>query len=136
MVEKIQHAVSGGFDIVTGDEILNAVQGLLRVQQRFTHTDRLDGQWALSPVPDVRDATVARFAAERYRRTVRSLRPMLLDRDEIVLRDSGASDETEDLSNLRAIRTQSDLDDDTSGPEWIMLIHCGLRRPCVMTLPT
>jgi hypothetical protein len=112
-MEKIQHAVSGGFDVVAGDEILNAVQGLLRVQQRYPHTDRLDGQWALSPVPDVRDATVARFAAERYRRTVRSLRPMLLDRDEIVSRDAGAGDDTEDTSGLRAVRTQRDLDDDT-----------------------
>lgn len=112
-MEKIQHAVSGGFDVVGGDEILNAVQGLLRVQQRYSHTDRLDGQWALSPVPDVRDATVARFAAERYRRTVRSLRPMLLDRDEIASRDAGVGDDTEDMSGLRAVRTQRDLDDDT-----------------------
>lgn len=35
-----------------------------------------DGGWQFTPVPDVRDETVGRFAAGRFRRTYRSIRPL------------------------------------------------------------
>ena len=74
---RIQHAVSGGFDASGGEEILDAIQGLVQSQQRYSDERAEDQGWPFMPIPDVRDATVARFAAGRYRRTYRSLRPLL-----------------------------------------------------------
>ena len=71
-MKRIQTAVSGGFDALGGEEILGAIQGLLRTQESHSIDD--DSGWPLAPVPDVRDETVARFAAARYRTTFRSLR--------------------------------------------------------------
>lgn len=108
---RIQGAISGGFDAIGGEEILDAVQGLIRSQQRYS-AQRLDGQgWTFSPVPDVRDATVERFAAARFRSTYRSLRPLLAERvgsDRLL---DGLADE--DVSSLSYVsRTQSELDDE------------------------
>lgn len=72
---RIQSAISGGFDVAGGLEILASVQGLIRTQQRHVGAEK--SAWTSSPVPDVRDATAQRFAAGRFRRTFRSLRPML-----------------------------------------------------------
>ena len=83
-MSRIQSAVSGGFDALGGEEILDAIQGLMRAQEALSLGD--DSGWRLSPVPDVRDETVARFGAARYRTTFRSIRPLL--------QEDGASDET------------------------------------------
>jgi Reverse transcriptase (RNA-dependent DNA polymerase) len=69
---RIQQAISGGFDAASGEDILGSIQGLVTSQQRQS-----DSGWSFTPVPDVRDSTVARFAAARYRKTFRSLRPLL-----------------------------------------------------------
>ena len=58
-MNRIQSAVSGGFDALGGEEILDAIQGLMRAQEALSIGD--DSGWRLSPVPDVRDDTVARF---------------------------------------------------------------------------
>ena len=78
-MNRIQSAVSGGFDALGGEEILDAIQGLMRAQEALSVGD--DSGWRLSPVPDVRDETVARFGAARYRTTFRSIRPLLQDDD-------------------------------------------------------
>ena len=67
-IDRIQSAVSGGFDSLGGEEILDAIQGLMRSQETLSAED--DNGWRLSPVPDVRDETVARFGAARYRTTL------------------------------------------------------------------
>ncbi len=64
-MERIQTAVSGGFDAIGGEEILNAIQGLMRSQQALDREPTGSG-WAFSPLPDVRDETVARFSAARF----------------------------------------------------------------------
>lgn len=74
-MNRIQSAVSGGFDALGGEEILDAIQGLMRAQEALNVLD--ESSWQLSPVPDVRDETVARFGAARYRTTFRSIRPLL-----------------------------------------------------------
>jgi hypothetical protein len=108
---RIQGAVSGGFDAIRGSEILDAVQGLIRSQQRFSELRNEQQGWNLSPLPDVRDATVTRFAAARFRSTYRSLRPLLEDRDFTAPRiDDEAADEDDELRVVH--RTQADLDDD------------------------
>jgi len=108
---RIQHAVSGGFDAIGGEEILDAIQGLVQSQQRYSDERAEDQGWPFMPIPDVRDATVARFAAGRYRRTYRSLRPLLAGREERGGADS-AQDDREGIREFGRGRTQLDLDND------------------------
>jgi hypothetical protein len=110
-MRRIQGAISGGFDAIGGQEILDAVQGLIRSQQRYSEQRTEDQGWSLSPIPDVRDATVARFAANRFRSTYRSLRPLLENALEASVPDEDVADETSPRS-LRVARTQVELDDE------------------------
>ena len=108
-MNRIQLAVSGGFDALRGEEILDAIQGLMRAQEALSVGD--DRGWRLSPVPDVRDDTVSRFGAARYRTTFRSIRPLLQD---------GGTHEGSELgkgntprgARLRVARTRRELDED------------------------
>ena len=77
-MKRIQSAVSGGFDAIAGQEILDAIQGLMRSQRAFSRESKKH-DWQFSPVPDVPDETVARFSAARFRATYRSIRPLLED---------------------------------------------------------
>ena len=109
-MQRIQRAVSGGFDASGGEEILNAVQGLMKAQERYSEHRTREKDWVLAPVADVGDATVARFAAARFRRTYRSLRPLLLNASNA---DSDSSDQKDSNRELwRVARTQQELDDD------------------------
>ncbi len=74
-MKRIQHAVSGGFDAQGGKDILDSIQGLMQSQEVVVNPD--SEHWKFSPLPDVRDATVARFGAGRFRTTFRSVRPLL-----------------------------------------------------------
>ena len=108
-MNRIQSAVSGGFDALGGEEILDAIQGLMRAQEALSVGDA--SGWRFSPVPDVRDETVARFGAARYRVTFRSIRPLLpydneLDESEVA---NGGSPPSE---RLRVARTRRELDED------------------------
>lgn len=81
-MQQIQNAISGGFDSKGGVDVLASILGLLRSQSRFS-AERLDNQsFQFAPVPDVKDDTVARFSAHRYRSTYRSLRLLLFDKVE------------------------------------------------------
>lgn len=108
-MNRIQSAVSGGFDALAGEEILDSIQGLMRTQEALSTGD--DTDWRLSPIPDVRDQTVARFGAARYRVTFRSIRPLLQDDEIIDETEFGLSDSVPD-DRLRVVRTRRDLDDD------------------------
>lgn len=106
-MRRIQSAVSGGFDAIAGEEIVDALQGLMRSQEAASDDE---GGWRLTPVPDVRDETVARFAAFRFRRTFRSIRP-LLERDDG--RGATRPDDVDELVDVRRpTRTQRELDED------------------------
>lgn len=109
-MERIQRAISGGFDALEGVEILASIDGLLKAQKRFSKSRTEGDGWALSPVPDVRDETVARFAAGRFRSTYRSLRP-LLDPDTAVFDRVALLNDVPGLSR-GARKTRGDLDDD------------------------
>lgn len=104
-MSRIQSAVSGGFDALGGEEILDAIQGLMRAQDALSVGD--ESGWRLSPVPDVRDQTVARFGAARYRTTFRSIRPLLRGDEEPVESALGVPG-----GRLREARTQRELDED------------------------
>ena len=110
-MDRIQSAVSGGFDALGGQEILDTIQGLVRAQEVLGGDD--DNGWRFSPVPDVRDEAVARFAAARYRTTFRSIRPLLDDDTphELQVEDGDAWSS----GRLRSARTRSELDDDARG---------------------
>jgi len=110
-MNRIQTEVSGGFDAVGGEDILDAVQGLLRSQQRYSEARATEQGWAFAPVADVRDDTVARFAAARYRTTYRSLRPLLSDGDGTGTPDVG-EEEDDTSAQRRRLRTRAELDDD------------------------
>ncbi len=109
-MSRIQSAVSGGFDAIGGEEVLDAIQGLMRSQEALSLGTEEDG-WALSPLPDVRDETVDRFAAARFRTTYRSIRPLL---DNLAAVDDNGPDKAYpgDAASGRRARTQRELDED------------------------
>jgi len=109
-MRRIQQAISGGFDAIEGGEILDAVRALVRTQQHYSEK-RLQGQgWRLTPIPDVRDDTVARFAAARFRSTFRSLRPLLDSQEDLSAVGGEIDSQPRESNYLR--KTQEDLDDD------------------------
>lgn len=107
-MSRIQSAVSGGFDAIGGEEVIDAIQGLMRSQEALSLGVEEKG-WALSPLPDVRDETVTRFAAARFRTTYRSIRPLL---DDVVAGDSAGPESADDNARGRRARTRRELDDD------------------------
>ena len=112
-MERIQSAVSGGFDAITGVEILEAIKGLMRSQESLSKEDTRIG-WEFSPLPDVRDETVDRFSAGRFRTTYQSIRPLL--EEDRVAEEIGAEDpeiSSADGSDMALRqRTKRDLDND------------------------
>ena len=111
---RIQSAVSGGFDAAGGEEIIDAVQGLVRTQQRYSEREAQNKGGYISPfvsVPDVADGTVSRFAAARFRSTFRSLRP-LLEASGRNLTDGSLDMETDGQALRRMNRNREELDDE------------------------
>lgn len=87
---RIQGAVSGTFDMLHGIDIIGAIEGFFHTQKRYsTEQTPEDGERTglLVGTSDMRDDTAARFAAGKFRRTFRSLRPLLTDD----ITDHGAS---------------------------------------------
>lgn len=110
-MRRIQGAVSGGFDMQGGLNILDSIQGLIRSQSRFSEERTNDQGWELLPVPDVGDSTVARFAAGRYRKTYRSIRPLL--RDDSCYTAYDLTSENEDVGCCSGgPQNQEELDDE------------------------
>ena len=116
-MRRIQNAVSGGFDVAGGEAILEAIRGLMLTQWRHPQSPLDSKEWPLSPVADVPDGTVARFAAGRFRRIYRWLRP-LLEGSESWIEDceegeavEPEAEEAELVAGTRA-RTQVELDDE------------------------
>jgi len=79
-MERIQRSVSGGFDAAGGMDVLAEIESLFRGQDQYGDDNRESRiAWPFMIVPDVRDETVVRFGANRFRTTFRSLRPLLED---------------------------------------------------------
>lgn len=77
---RIQGEVSGTFDMLHGTELIGAIEGFFHTQQRYSSSQspKESGRSGLLVgISDLRDDTAARFAAGKYRRTFRSLRPLL-----------------------------------------------------------
>ena len=109
-MNRIQQTVSGGFDAIGGQDILDAIQGLMRSQEELSRGAGETG-WRFSPLPDVRDDTVARFAAARFRTTYRSIRPLLEDVNATDVLE-GAVNEAPPVSLRHTHRSQRELDED------------------------
>ncbi|WP_282093641.1 RNA-directed DNA polymerase [Epibacterium ulvae] len=90
-MERIQKAISGGFDATGGEEVIQALESLVRTQTNLANVETSYQLNAVRAVPDVKDETVGRFAAGRFRKTFRSLRPLL---DEKVIQDEEDNDDT------------------------------------------
>jgi len=109
-MNRIQSAVSGEFDARGGDEILNAIQGLMRAQEGLSIEE--NSGWRFSPVLDVRDGTVARFGAARFRTTFRSIRPLLQEGREQEGSVAGGDQRRAKKEKLRVVRTRRELDEE------------------------
>lgn len=110
-MNQIQSAVSGGFDAISGAEILDKVQKLTYSQENLGG-DAVKNGWPFSPLSDVRDETVARFSASRFRSTYRSIRPLLEDSlaEEKV---EGTEKKVADaIGIMLGARTKQDIDND------------------------
>jgi len=78
--ERIQHEISGGFDMEQGMNIIGALEGFIHAQHQYSPAaaESPNGfNMVMKGISDMRDDTAIRFAAARYRRTFRSLRPLL-----------------------------------------------------------
>jgi hypothetical protein len=78
--KRIQNEVSGVFDMLHGTELIGAIEGFFHTQQRYSSNSEREParrSGLLIGISDMRDDTAARFAAGRFRRTFRSLRPLL-----------------------------------------------------------
>lgn len=106
---RIQAAISGGFDPIAGGEILDSVLGLIRAQERLAKAESVNPYDPFRPIPDVRDATVDRFVAGRFRKTYRSLRPQLWQTTE----EQKQQGDDEFYSQFKGVRTREELDDET-----------------------
>lgn len=105
-MERIQTAISGGFDASGGEELIQAIEALVRSQLNLSSAEGMAGPASLRAVPDVKDETISRFAAGRFRKTFRSLRPLLDDRP--LMNPAEFGEETFRRSRL----SQSELDDE------------------------
>ncbi|WP_421476582.1 hypothetical protein [Agrobacterium tumefaciens] len=106
---RIQTAISGGFDPISGGEILDSVLGLIRAQERLATAESVNRYDPFRPIPDVRDSTVDRFVAGRFRRTYRSLRPQLWQTAE----EQKMQGDDDLYSQFKGVRTRDELDDET-----------------------
>jgi hypothetical protein len=99
--KRIQRDVSGVFDMHTGTELIGAIEGFFHTQKQYSSQtgDRLPAATGLIVgISDMRDDTAARFAAGKYRRTFRSLRPLLEDEPSLTV---SADRNTIELSDPR-----------------------------------
>lgn len=115
---RIQGAVSGAFDMLHGTDLIGAIEGFFHTQKRYS-SDLMpedNGRTGLLVgTSDMRDDTAARFAAGKFRRTFRSLRPLLaeeLGADEISGDDGGSDDHDEGHAlPVNLVLTKQQLDE-------------------------
>ena len=77
---RIQKEVSGTFDMLHGSELIGAIEGFFHTQKRYpegSSPSQMGRSGLLVGMSDMRDDTAARFAAGKYLRTYRLLRPLL-----------------------------------------------------------
>ncbi|MCY3542144.1 MAG: reverse transcriptase domain-containing protein [Gammaproteobacteria bacterium] len=108
-MNRLQAAISEGLDLTESVEALDAASGLLRAQLMLNNRDRK--AWRYSPVPDVRDETVARFSASKFLNTFRRIRPQL-ESERSTTNLPSESVENTDKAEPDLLPTQNELDED------------------------
>ena len=113
---RIQRDVSGVFDMLHGSELIGAIEGFFHTQKRYSSQagDDADASTGLIVgISDMRDDTAARFAAGKYRRTFRSLRPLLQNEGPLpnFAADIGATIEMPEESASRLVLSKQQLDE-------------------------
>ena len=114
--ERIQSDTSGVFDMLHGTELIGAIEGFFHTQKRYsteTKPDEVGRTGLLVGLSDMRDETAARFAAGRFRRTFRSLRPILQNDNPDVRQEVAHTDEEPDDegSEHRLVLSKIQLDE-------------------------
>ena len=97
---RIQSKISGPFDMLHGTELIGEIEGFFHTQQRYSalsDPEQTGRPGVFVGMSDMGDQTAARFAAARFRRTFRSLRP-LLESSENTINSNSSAVEDEDLS--------------------------------------
>ncbi|MDE3001319.1 MAG: RNA-directed DNA polymerase [Gemmatimonadota bacterium] len=94
--QRIQSDVSGVFDMLHGTELIGAIEGFFHTQKRYSterEPEEVGRTGLLVGLSDMRDETAARFAAGRFRRTFRSLRPILQNDSQDIVREVAHTEE-------------------------------------------
>lgn len=84
---RIQSKISGPFDMLQGTELIGEIEGFFHTQQRYPESsepEQTGRPGVFVGMSDMSDQTAARFAAARFRRTFRSLRPLLEPSDKTI----------------------------------------------------
>ena len=114
--QRIQSDTSGVFDMLHGTELIGAIEGFFHTQKRYsteTNTEEVSRAGLLVGLSDMRDETAARFAAGRFRRTFRSLRPILEGENQNIGHEVPSTDEEPDDegSERSLVLSKTQLDD-------------------------
>lgn len=99
--QRIQREVSGTLDMLSGTELIGAIESFFHTQKKcltFSDVKQMDQTGLFMGVSDMTDETASRFAAGRFRRTFRSLRPLLTATEETKdgPKNDGYNEETAD----------------------------------------
>ena len=97
---RIQSKISGPFDMLHGADLIGEIEGFFHTQQRYSASsepEQTGRPGIFVGMSDMEDQTAARFAAARFRRTFRSLRP-LLETSEDTINSNSKAIEDEDSS--------------------------------------
>jgi hypothetical protein len=116
VADRIQSAVSGPFDMMHGANIVGAIEGFFHTQKRYSTEVKPEENGRaglLVGTSDMRDDTAARFAAGKFRRTFRSLRPLLggVRACEIPSSDDQACEEDRDILPDSLLLSRQQLDE-------------------------
>lgn len=112
-IQHIQHAVSGGFDVVDGLELIDSIENFFHIQQLYSSSVDKNENSLLDGISDVKESTAYRFASARYRRTYRSLRPLLDSKAELGFTDDATfhqDGETDNSTSFQLTLSQEQLD--------------------------
>jgi hypothetical protein len=113
---RIQRDVSGVFDMLHGTDLIGAIEGFFHTQKRYssqTGSDNISSTGLIVGISDMRDDTATRFAAGKYRRTFRSLRPLLQDEDPAInlVTDDLTSIKMTDAQTTHLVLSKQQLDE-------------------------
>ena len=127
--KRIQGDVSGVIDPFVGSNLIDVIEGFFHTQQHLSILNKRQedsGQTLLVGVPDIRDETVARFSAGRFRQTFRSLRPLLMEEVTEDEEDSKFLISKQQLDNRAKVFSATLIDEWVTNPSHVRLLRIAL----------